>query len=434
MNENYAAAIDQYDRFIRRSENGAEITRAELERSDCYLQLGFQAKSKKNTLLASRLFYLANSQIADSYLDNIYYELSVITREENDIPQTLVYYNNILDNFIDSEVIPEVLYNKIDILISEQKNEEALNDYRFFYSKFSENRFRMEAEKLVNPILPEFISEIDLQFDKGEYDSALANYLNLYLLPTSYKTEISNKISETYWLMANSMIEENPELAQENFQKVVVYNNSRKVEVENRFEQICRKLVRTGDDLIHIYQLDEAELKFETCFIFLPDYKSAKVGLLEINELRNRNANAEKYTAKAAKAENDKNIAEALAFYRKANEFVKTKASSDKIFLLSNQLKADKDSKGFALKIIKSYKRGILGKKLLALETSLKDEFGTEVVKSTGWKVLYSSGKYKQEVRYDILGPEDTHYYIWQVDLLKQKISPLNKESEKLMD
>ncbi len=50
MGENYAAAIDQYDRFIRRSENGAEITRAELERSDCYLQLGFQAKGKKNTL------------------------------------------------------------------------------------------------------------------------------------------------------------------------------------------------------------------------------------------------------------------------------------------------------------------------------------------------------------------------------------------------
>jgi len=434
MNENYAAAIDQYDRFIRRSENGAETTKAELERSDCYLQLGFQAKEKKNTLLASRLFYLSNSRIADSYLDNIYFDLSVITREEDDIPKTLEYYNIILDNFTDSEMIPEVLYNKIEISISQKQNEEALADYRFFYANYADNRFRIEAEKLVNPILPDFIAEIDQQFANREYDSALANYLNLYLLPTSYKSDISNKISETYWNMANNHVKDNPELARDNFLKVVEYNNSRLQEVNKRYQQICQNLVNDGDELISRYQLDEAEIKFQTCFIFIPDYQNGKVGLLEIDELRNRNANAEKYITKASNAEKEKRFADALSYYRQANEYVRTKETSDKIFLLSNQLKADKDSKGFTLKIIKGYKRGVLENRLKALEANMINEFGDEVVKSTGWKVLYSSGKYKQEVRYDILGPDATHYFIWQVDLLKQKISPLNKESEKLMD
>jgi len=434
MGENYAAAIDQYDRFIRRSENGAEITRAELERSDCYLQLGFQAKGKKNTLLASRLLYLANSKMADSYLDNVYFELSEVTRAENDIAKTLYFYAQILDNFKDSELIPEVLYNKIELHIMKKENDKALEDYRFFFSNYSDNNFRIKAEKLVNPILPEFIDEVDEQFKKQEYDAALNNYLNLYILPTSYQTEISNKISDTYWITANEMMKSDPVQARGHFYKVVEFNPSRKTEVDKRFEQICAELVEIGDSLIESYQLDEAEQKFKACFVFLENYQAARIGLLEIDELRNRDVNAQKYLKKAEVAEKAKKISVALAYYRQANEYVKTKQTSDKIFLLSNQLKADKESKGFTLKIIKNYKKGKLVKKLENLEESLIVEFGSESVRSTGWKVLYSSGKYKQEVRYDILGPDETHYFIWQVDLLKQKISPLNKESEKLMD
>lgn len=434
MNENYAAAIDQYDRFIRKSENGAEITRAELERSDCYLQLGFQAKAKKNTLLSSRLLYLANSNIADSYLDNVYYELSEVTLAENNIPKTLDYYEQILVNFADSELIPEVLYNKIELHILENDNAKALEEYRFFFTNYSDNNFRIKAESLVNPILPDFIEEVDEQFENQDYETALKNYLNLHILPTSYKTEISNKISDTYWITANRLLDSDLVQAREQFYKVVEFSPFRQTEVENRFRQICSELISNGADLINNNQLDEAESMYNFCFIFIEDYQAARVGLLEIDELRNRNASALEYLKKAEGAEKAKKISEALSYYRKANQYVKTEQTSNKIFLLSNRLKADKDSKGFALEIIKNYKNGKLVKKLENLEESLIEEFGSEAVRSTSWKVLYSSGEYKQEVRYDILGPVSTHYYIWQVDLLKQKISPLNKESEKLMD
>jgi hypothetical protein len=36
-------------------------------------------------------------------------------------------------------------------------------------------------------------------------------------------------------------------------------------------------------------------------------------------------------------------------------------------------------------------------------------------------------------VRYDILTPGENYYFIWQVDLLKQKVSPLNKLSEEVL-
>ena len=41
--EKYAAAIETYDNFIRISSNGAKSTEAELERSECYYQLGMKA-------------------------------------------------------------------------------------------------------------------------------------------------------------------------------------------------------------------------------------------------------------------------------------------------------------------------------------------------------------------------------------------------------
>ena len=69
MDSNYPTAIEHYDSFLILHSQGSLATRAELERSDCYYQLGYKAYEKQNWLLASRLFYLSNSIIADSKLD-----------------------------------------------------------------------------------------------------------------------------------------------------------------------------------------------------------------------------------------------------------------------------------------------------------------------------------------------------------------------------
>ena len=58
---------------------------------------------------------------------------------------------------------------------------------------------------------------------------------------------------------------------------------------------------------------------------------------------------------------------------------------------------------------------------------------GDDLVRISGWKVLYSFGQYKYEVRYDIISPDERLYYAWRVDLSNQAISALNKLSEKTM-
>ena len=59
--------------------------------------------------------------------------------------------------------------------------------------------------------------------------------------------------------------------------------------------------------------------------------------------------------------------------------------------------------------------------------------YGKDMVEISGWRVMYSSGEYKYELRYDILTPKENYYYVWLVDLREKNISPLNKASEKLM-
>ncbi|MDP8210635.1 MAG: hypothetical protein P9M05_07465 [Candidatus Stygibacter australis] len=68
---NYVPAIMLYDKYIQKNHHSAEQTIAELERSNCYYELGMQAYSKKNWVLADRLLFLANSDKADELADNV---------------------------------------------------------------------------------------------------------------------------------------------------------------------------------------------------------------------------------------------------------------------------------------------------------------------------------------------------------------------------
>ena len=51
----------------------------------------------------------------------------------------------------------------------------------------------------------------------------------------------------------------------------------------------------------------------------------------------------------------------------------------------------------------------------------------------SGWKFLLSTSQYKYEVRYDLMSPRETFFYVWQVNLKDRSIIPLNKISEDLM-
>jgi hypothetical protein len=55
-------------------------------------------------------------------------------------------------------------------------------------------------------------------------------------------------------------------------------------------------------------------------------------------------------------------------------------------------------------------------------------------IRDSGWKLLLSSGQYRYEARYDLLTPNETFLYIWQINLRDRSVIPLNKLSEALME
>ena len=99
---------------------------------------------------------------------------------------------------------------------------------------------------------------------------------------------------------------------------------------------------------------------------------------------------------------------------------------------MSNIVKAEKDPKAFAEKIIKEYRKGVIPAGVRAIESSLIAQYGDRV-DSSGWKVYYSIGEFKYEVRFDLLSPEDNFYYAWRVNLKTREITSLNKISEDMM-
>jgi hypothetical protein len=99
---------------------------------------------------------------------------------------------------------------------------------------------------------------------------------------------------------------------------------------------------------------------------------------------------------------------------------------------MGNLIQAEKDPKEFAMKIINSYKNGIIPLGVSIAESSVIAQYGDEV-KNSGWKVYYAIGEYKYEVRFDILSPDENYYYSWRVNLKTREITSLNNISEDVL-
>jgi len=137
-NEKYALAINFYDQFINHEERGAKITEAELARSECYLELGKKAYEKEDWVLANRLFYLANSEKADSYMDNCYYELAKEAIEINQIDVAMEHFDFVLSYLTNSELIPEILFNRLNIYFNQGKKLLAYDDFNTLATTYPE--------------------------------------------------------------------------------------------------------------------------------------------------------------------------------------------------------------------------------------------------------------------------------------------------------
>jgi len=96
-------------------------------------------------------------------------------------------------------------------------------------------------------------------------------------------------------------------------------------------------------------------------------------------------------------------------------------------------IEANKNPSAFARRIITEYKGGLLTKRIQNQKQELLKRYKENEIQDSGWILMLSTGQYKYEARYDLLTPNETYLYVWQINLRDRSIIPLNKLSEALM-
>ena len=433
MKSNYVMAIKHYDNFLDTAQDGSLSTQAELERSDCYYQLGSKAFEKENWLLASRLFFLSNSVIADSKLDDCYFQLAQMQLLQNTSTSALEYYNKVVTYLKDSEHIPEILFNRIKIYIEIGNKLSAFNDYHFLWKNHPDNSFTIKIQPFIDDLMPSFINKALTFRDSSDYDLAVDMLSKLSQYPSTFQNDIFVHISNLYLLKADeALIKKDYRLVREYLDLAVDNDKTKKSIVSEKAVDICLQIFKEGDELVVSFQFDEAINTYNKCFILIPEFADCTNIINDINDKKQRYQSALKHENQAIHYETEKKYTSAYNHYNKSYNLFKTNRVKEKIFVMSNILQAEKDPKAFAEKIIKEYKNGIIPAGVSAIEASLITQYGDRV-DTSGWKVYYAIGEYKYEVRFDMLSPGENYYYAWRVNLKTRKITSLNNISEDML-
>jgi len=433
LKKKYESAIQLYDELLEKNPDRALATQIRVERSNAYYHLGLEAFKKKDWLFASHLFFLANSNSADKYLDECYFELAQ-KNFENNVDKTLEYYNYVTSYLLNSEFTPEILYHRINIYFEMDKEELAFHDYHTLWSLFPKHKLTKKIQPKIDKFLPKYIN-IAVNFKNSKkYGQALQLLSKLEQYPTKQNKTILAEISDIYLLKADEAFE-NKEYEKVRFfcDSILVYTPEKQPFVENKLQTNCQNLIALGDKLIDNYKFKIAKDEYRKCFLMIPEYKNADDAILNADEFQKNYKLGITFKQKGIEFEDKKEFQKALNYYTKANEHFPTKEVKHKIFLMKNVINSAKNPKLFAQNIIVNYKNGTLSDRIILLFEESKIEYGNKLVSSSGWKVAFAVGEYNYEVRYDIIAPQKSYYFAWKVNVKTMEITPANKISDKLM-
>jgi len=431
--KDFIQATILYDLYIETALNGALATKAELERSESYYQLGLQALNNQNWSLAKDLFYLANSDKADNELDKCYFELAKIALAKNQFDKVEKNYNYIINNLPNSELIPEVLYERIKLLVGLDKKSDAYKDCLTLYEKYPESDFTIKIQSIVDELIPYYIDEALMFKLNDQYQESLEMFLQLTKHPTAHKTRIYEEISSLYIILALSAYKEKRYKDSYNFfQSALEFDVDNTHSIENEIQQICNTIVSQGDTYAEKDSLNEAIETYKIIYNYYPQSEIATSKIAETEQKIQDYAKAAEILKSAEKLANENKFQAALKKYKEVLQLHNTKEVRKQIFEMQNLIRAEKAPLEFARSIITSYRKGKLVENINLLVEKQKELY-KDNVHINEWKVLYSFGKYKYEVRYDIITPDKNYYFAWRINLRDQSIFSLNKLSEKIL-
>jgi tetratricopeptide (TPR) repeat protein len=432
--KNHVSAIEQYDLSIKKDLNGARKTKAEIARSESYYLLGKKAFEKENWPLATRLFFLSNSPVADTLLDNCYYQLSEKSFAEQDTSVTLDFYNKIITYLPDSELVPEIYNKRIRIYLSQNKLDLALEDFKQLWEKYHNDEYTKNIHPKIDEIIPIVTEKIIKNRDNEGLLDSIDKLKTLVEYSINHSDFVNLKIALTYTKLAEIELEaQNFTKAYQYFLSSFEFNQELAEKNQARIATITDGFITKGDDFLKNLLFTEAIESYKKCFLIEKEYQPAKEKIAYAIKREKDAKEAKIIFAEALNDERNNNYKTALKKYLESKKLLNNAEVKRKIFEMKNLIRAKKEPRSFAKEIVLNYKKGKLANQVYAIEDSMLTKYGKTVVDVSGWKVLFTTNNLKYDVRYDIISPYENYYFIWKVDLRTREITALNKRSEELL-
>jgi len=429
---NYVGAIENYDQFIARSDDGAMVTRALNNRSEAYYQLGLQAVERENYSLAIRFFYLANNEAADIKLIDSYLNIIDNSLREEKIDETLELCDFVINTYRHIPSIFEVIYQRLLIFHEYKEDHQAvLTNYKLLIEYDEDQDYLIHARTILDRYMPLYIEDTRNYND----EKALETLLSLLDHTLSYEDIIRKAIGSLYFRIAdehrnNARFQE----AENHYNLAVAYDPVLQNQITERLNQTVNQMVAHGNHLVRERRIDEAIEIYNQTFAIIPGNQAALTAINNANALRQNIEEAERLFDQALEKERQERYNEALRLYQQSYNRDRVQRTSDKIFLMNNLIEIERNPEEFARKIITEYKNGLIVRNLNEITRRLRTEHNLEEVRISGWRINLSTGTHRYEIRYDITSRTDNYYFIWQVNLLNRQLTPLNRISSEIME
>ena len=431
----YAAAIQEADEFIRKADNGAFVTRAELARSNSYHQLGLMSLQRDNDELALKFFKLSNSEAADKDLGDLYKQKIMEAIQANDYETQLFYVNNILREIPRSALVPEMMYRRINLYLDYRGDSDgAWQDYMDLFDNYPNDSYEVAARKSMERIVPNKKAYGQRLAQAGYYNEALTQFFELAKYPVVKTSEINDLIGDAYRGQAEEYLHAGDYLEADRFLRIALqYVPEKRPQIEAKLQEIVGLFINKGDQYLAVKDFDTAMTYYQKVFEIIPDYPPGLQAIQRLNTTKQNIARAALLFEQGQRSEASGRYAEALGLYQQANSLDSSAEIQKHIAGVQNMIEADRNPQAFARKIINQYRGGVLINRVNQKKNELLANYKANEVRDSGWKFLLSTSQYKYEVRYDLMSPRDTFFYVWQVNLKDRSIIPLNKISEDLM-
>jgi len=430
---NFVPAIMLYDKYIQKNHHTAEQTIAELERSECYYELGMQAYTKKNWVLADRLLFLANSDLADKLADNVHQELAKRAEIAGDIDEELEHYDYVINYIPNSELVSAMLRKRIDIYLLRSQKVAAYADYKKIWDLFPDNQEAPSATEVINPLIPWFLENPRNVRENGNFSAAIAEFQLYANYPSSFREEIYTEIGTSYYQWGMTDLENKEYVTmKQHFDLAVTNYPDLIISTEHVISEVQTGFLDAGDQLLVTGEISRAIESYAKCFLLEPGDTLAQTKIDQAKEQRRKFAQADSLYSQAEHWENRNEYKKAKDLYHNSWKLSGKDGTKNKSQEMANYIKAEKNPQIFALEIIRDYQRGIIKKNVDNKLAAMTKEFGDQV-SSSDWKTVYSYGEFNFEVRIDIFSPSESYYFAWRINLIEKTISPLNKDSEAMM-